>query len=133
MNQSEFNLLAQKIAAELLNLRDTTSEDFKGEIANGNEASYYLNGRVDKKDVDALLAYQPTPNTTPQHKTNTTAIDAAYRTAAKKQWERDGELEIDDNAVVSIGDDPGAYVAAWVWVADSTKDTTTTQEKDNLP
>ncbi len=28
----------------------------------------------------------------------------------------DGELEIDDNAVVSHGDDNGAYVQAWVWV-----------------
>lgn len=29
---------------------------------------------------------------------------------------RDGELEIDDNAVVSHGEDNGAYVQAWVWV-----------------
>jgi hypothetical protein len=28
----------------------------------------------------------------------------------------DGELEIDDNALVSHGDDNGAYVQAWVWV-----------------
>jgi len=28
----------------------------------------------------------------------------------------DGELEIDDNAVVSHGEDNGAYVQAWVWV-----------------
>jgi hypothetical protein len=27
-----------------------------------------------------------------------------------------GELEIDENAPVSRGDDPGAYVQAWVWV-----------------
>jgi hypothetical protein len=35
------------------------------------------------------------------------AIDLHYR---------DGELEIDSNAVVSRGDDDGAYVQAWVWV-----------------
>jgi hypothetical protein len=29
---------------------------------------------------------------------------------------RDGELEIDDNAVISHGEDNGAYVQAWVWV-----------------
>lgn len=29
----------------------------------------------------------------------------------------DGELEIDDNAVVSHGTDNGAYVQAWVWVS----------------
>ena len=28
----------------------------------------------------------------------------------------DGELEIDDNAIVSYGEDNGAYVQAWVWV-----------------
>lgn len=27
------------------------------------------------------------------------------------------DIEIDGNAVVSRGDDPGAFVAAWVWVA----------------
>lgn len=40
------------------------------------------------------------------------------------QWYRDqviqtdGELEIDDGAPVSTGDDDGAYVQCWVWVAD---------------
>jgi len=29
---------------------------------------------------------------------------------------RDGELEIDENAVISHGEDNGAYVQAWVWV-----------------
>lgn len=29
---------------------------------------------------------------------------------------REGELEIDDNATVSFGDDNGAYVQAWLWV-----------------
>lgn len=40
----------------------------------------------------------------------------AYRRAARENHYRDGELEIDGNAVVSLGDDPGAYVQAWVWV-----------------
>jgi hypothetical protein len=29
---------------------------------------------------------------------------------------RDGELELDDNAKVSEGDDNGAYVQTWMWV-----------------
>ncbi len=29
---------------------------------------------------------------------------------------RDGELELDDNAVISEGEDNGAYVMAWIWV-----------------
>jgi hypothetical protein len=43
-------------------------------------------------------------------------IEAAYRAAANKYHASDGELEIDADAKVSIGDDPGAYVQAWVWV-----------------
>ncbi|MGQ0565622.1 MAG: hypothetical protein ACT4OK_11195 [Gemmobacter sp.] len=43
-------------------------------------------------------------------------IDAAYVAAAQAQHGDDGFCEIDDGALVSIGDDPGAYVMAWVWV-----------------
>ncbi|MDG9928774.1 MULTISPECIES: hypothetical protein [unclassified Pseudomonas] len=39
-----------------------------------------------------------------------------FRVAATEQWHREGEVEIDENAVVSIGEDDGAYVQAWVWV-----------------
>lgn len=42
---------------------------------------------------------------------------AVYRTAAKRLHHRDGEIEIDEEAEVSLGDDPGAYVQAWVWVS----------------
>ena len=40
----------------------------------------------------------------------------------------DGTLEVDDNAVVSRGDDPGAYVQAWLWVYRSDLPTKTTKE-----
>ncbi len=30
---------------------------------------------------------------------------------------KEGELEIDDDAKISEGDDNGAYVQAWVWVS----------------
>lgn len=39
-----------------------------------------------------------------------------YREAAKRFKHRQGELEIDDFAAVSLGADDGAYVQAWVWV-----------------
>ena len=39
-----------------------------------------------------------------------------FRELAKKEYEREGTLEIDEGAAVSLGDDGGAYVAAWVWV-----------------
>ena len=47
------------------------------------------------------------------------AIKAAYVAAADTIHGRDGEVEVDDNAKVSMGSDPGAYVQAWVWVYDT--------------
>lgn len=47
------------------------------------------------------------------------AVRAAYVAAADEIHGRDGECEIDDGAKVSLGDDSGAYVQAWVWVYDS--------------
>lgn len=42
--------------------------------------------------------------------------DEAYRAAAERlPWIRDGECEVDSEAVVSSSDE-GAYVMAWVWV-----------------
>lgn len=35
---------------------------------------------------------------------------------ARMHLTREGEVEVDDPAVVSRGDDPGAYVMAWLWV-----------------
>ena len=43
-------------------------------------------------------------------------IAEAYRDHASEHLTDDGAVEIDDNALVSIGNDPGAYVMAWVWV-----------------
>ena len=45
-------------------------------------------------------------------------LNAKYRGAAQA-IQRDGELEIDDDAIVSISDGGGAYVAAWVWIDDA--------------
>jgi hypothetical protein len=45
---------------------------------------------------------------------------SSYRVAAKSMFfVNDGECEVDDNAIVSDGEEPGAYVAAWIWVPDS--------------
>lgn len=37
-----------------------------------------------------------------------------YRAAA--QMQADDDLEVDDDAVVALGDDPGAWVHAWIWI-----------------
>lgn len=39
----------------------------------------------------------------------------AYRDAAKTE---EGRLEVDFNALVSVSEDGGAYVASWLWVSD---------------
>ena len=35
---------------------------------------------------------------------------------ARNEHQQDGEVEIDDNAQLSEGNDNGCYVRAWVWV-----------------
>ena len=45
--------------------------------------------------------------------------DQQYRNAAESMFGSDGSLEIDSNAKISRGEDAGAYVQAWVWVANS--------------
>lgn len=44
--------------------------------------------------------------------------DEDYVAAACDKYHREGEVEIDAGALVSRGEDPGAYVQAWVWVYD---------------
>lgn len=41
-----------------------------------------------------------------------------YIKAARRLFEEEGTLEIDDSPTVSRGDDPGAYVQYWCWVPD---------------
>lgn len=43
--------------------------------------------------------------------------EEAFRQGAREAWAREGEIEIDPGAIVSMGGDPGAYVMAWVWVS----------------
>ena len=52
--------------------------------------------------------------------------DPSYRFMAQAYRDavipKDGELEMDDDAEVSMGDDPGAYVMVWTWVSDDDAD-----------
>jgi len=41
-----------------------------------------------------------------------------YIVRAAALYAREGEIEIDDDAAVSLGDDAGAYVQGWLWVPD---------------
>ncbi|HWZ31078.1 MAG TPA: hypothetical protein VNX18_07090 [Bryobacteraceae bacterium] len=42
--------------------------------------------------------------------------DKWFRALAKELYHEDGQIEVDDNACVSRGDEEGAYVEAWLWV-----------------
>ena len=58
-----------------------------------------------KKDLKEILKEEP--------------VAAQYRAAAQNNTiSQEGKLEVDDGAVVSMGDDKGAYVQAWLWVSD---------------
>ena len=46
----------------------------------------------------------------------------AYRSAVEV---KDGEIEMDPDAEVSFGDDPGAYVQVWAWVSNAQAGLTT--------
>lgn len=58
------------------------------------------------RDIDAELA--------PPSEEDRAFFDS-YIQAARDEYQRDGEIEIDDDAAVSHSEE-GAYVAAWVWV-----------------
>ena len=55
--------------------------------------------------------------------------------AGDMNYVREGEVEIDDNAIVSKGDDAGAYVLGWVWVEDEVAgiETPEDDETEQLP
>jgi hypothetical protein len=42
-----------------------------------------------------------------------------YIDRARKLYDKEGQLEVDPTARVSFGDDPGAYVEAWIWIPDN--------------
>jgi hypothetical protein len=48
----------------------------------------------------------------------TSELDGLYFGAAKSIYESEGDLEFDDDAVVSKGEDEGAYVMCWKWITD---------------
>ena len=53
-----------------------------------------------------------------------------YRRAAEDNYEHEGELEFDKGCVVSMGDDPGAYVQGWRWVTDEEAGIETEEEDE---
>jgi hypothetical protein len=52
---------------------------------------------------------------------------------ARDQREIEGAVEMDDNALLSEGNDNGCYVAAWVWVDFAQTKLDKQKEEDNEP
>jgi hypothetical protein len=50
-----------------------------------------------------------------EHDANQETYSEAIQ-AARDEHHRDGEVELDDEVLLSVGDDPGIYVSAWVWI-----------------
>lgn len=49
-------------------------------------------------------------------RTTLTAEQAAYLNHAQENLQQWGELEFDDDAVVAVSTDGGAYVQCWRWI-----------------
>ena len=47
-----------------------------------------------------------------------------FRHRARELYHDEGDIEVDNDAQVSIGEDAGAYVQAWVWVCSDEDDGT---------
>lgn len=73
-------------------------------------------GRVQITDHILKAEATVTPEDVPKADPGTAMLEQHYRDAAQAR-QRDGELEVDDNAVVSLSDDGGAYVSSWMWVS----------------
>lgn len=52
----------------------------------------------------------------PENVPKVSRLEDAYREAARRMIQREADFEIDDDAEVSLGSSPGAYVEIWLWV-----------------
>lgn len=95
----------------------------RGEIENAKKALETLDfwqppipavNTIDKMSVDKLEYAAEITRTVGGE--GLVALYGGYIRAAKVMYEEEGEIEIDDMAIVSLGDDRGAYVQAWLWV-----------------
>lgn len=68
-------------------------------------------GELEVDDDATVIRFNP-ESTEPRIPTNDELRDAVSRVASNSE----GDISVDGDAIVSHGEDPGAYVAAWVWV-----------------
>jgi hypothetical protein len=77
-------------------LRDRIDAHTEGDVVDATVAD----------EVSALIHIERTEKT----------FDPADPYRAYLQTQADDDMEVDDDAIVSPGDDPGAFVHAWIWV-----------------
>ena len=105
------------IDVDLLRQQEQKLSEIISDLEEKHAAKPQPDTETGSADGDLLLGVRQMLTDILTYIDNTTGEDdEAYREAARRLHGRDGECEIDSGAVVSIGDDPGAYVAAWVWV-----------------
>lgn len=97
----------------------TAAQDsrFEQYVAEGNlkELVEWVSRESERTGVDSFSVLSHSLEV-PEQSTTTPLLDEAFREAANNEYGDEGRIEIDADAVVSHGDDEGAYVAAWVWV-----------------
>ena len=85
--------------------------------------NYWINISDDILDAnDADLRHHIACQITRAKEETMDPVNVAYVDAAQDHPMVSDELEVDGSAVVSPGDDAGAYVMAWLWVEDTDVD-----------
>ena len=113
-NKAEVFDLVRQIAR--MNRLGDLIDDGLGTDGGGEKYPYHPDGCSDP-DAQALYALIDKARSLVKDDGQISSLALkAYREAAIDQYGNEGEVEIDDDAIVSLGDDDGAYVEAWVWV-----------------
>lgn len=73
-------------------------------------------GRTTEEHEKFLKIHDQLRRDVESDKDQTSVRAAKYRQAGGERFAEEGNIEVDTNAVVSFGDDNGAYVQMWGWV-----------------
>lgn len=104
-------------ATTVIGVVKNDAQDPETEIVDPGMADYDPDSPCHCCNDDAPCEYEgPLSQFEVVHESASEKLDNWYRRKADEIHGSEGSIEIDDNALVSRGDDHGAYVQAWVWV-----------------
>lgn len=110
LNDREINTILHALRTVAQNLRDDIPDNCTG-------CDHFIDAPcLDSIQIDALCESIGLDSLTLEIDEDENPLDQSYREAADEKFGDGGQIEIDDNAVISYGEDDGAYVQAWVWV-----------------